>query len=52
MHDTDNRIIDISECEWPCFLYPEGTSPDVEVDLTGLFRGYLLPRAFITFMYR
>ncbi|KAF8800022.1 hypothetical protein BYT27DRAFT_7119084 [Phlegmacium glaucopus] len=46
MHDSNNGVIDISECEWLCFLYPEGTSPDVEDDLAGLFQGYLLPRVF------
>jgi hypothetical protein len=44
MHDAGNGSIDICESEWPCYLYPEGTTPDVDDDLTGLFRGYLLPR--------
>ena len=33
---------DISESEWPAFLYPQGTNPDVKDDQAGLFRGYLL----------
>lgn len=43
MHDAEHGVIDISECEWPSYLYPQGTSPDVEDDQKGLFRGYLLP---------
>jgi hypothetical protein len=42
MHDCENSLIDISEYEWPSFLYPQGTTPDVEDDQAGLFRGYLL----------
>lgn len=38
----------ISESEWPAFLYPRGTSPDVEDDQAGLFRGYLLPRVSLS----
>jgi hypothetical protein len=44
MHDAGNGSIEISESEWPCYLYPGGTISDVDDDLTGLFRGYLLPR--------
>ena len=48
MHDAEHGVIDISECEWPSFLYPQGTSPDVEDDQKGLFRGYLLLMVFLT----
>ena len=42
MYEAEHGMIDISECEWPAFLYPLGSSPDVEDDQIGLFRGYLL----------
>lgn len=44
MHEAEHGIIEISECEWPAYLYPIGTSPDVEDDQLDLFRGYLLLR--------
>ena len=37
MHDLQMGIMDISESEWPSFLYPQGTSWDVEDDKTDLF---------------
>ena len=43
MHDAENGVIDISECEWPAYLYPLDRSPDIDDDLEGLFRGYLIP---------
>ena len=43
MHDAEMGLSDISECEWPCFLYPRGTKYDINDDRDGLFRGYLLP---------
>jgi hypothetical protein len=43
MHDAEMGLSDISECEWPSFLYPQGTPFDLEDDREGLFRGYLLP---------
>lgn len=42
MHDVQMGLIDISESEWPSFLYPQGTSWDLDDDKTDLFRGYLL----------
>ena len=42
MHDVQMGQIDISESEWPSFLYPQGTSWDLDDDKTDLFRGYLL----------
>jgi hypothetical protein len=48
MHEAEHSLIDISECEWPAYLYPLGTSPDVEDDQLGLFRGYLLLRVGIS----
>jgi hypothetical protein len=43
MHNAEMGLSDISECEWPCFLYPRGTKYDLNDDRDGLFRGYLLP---------
>ena len=43
MEDANDAKIDISESEWPAYLYPPDTSPDVEDDRKGLFRGNLLP---------
>lgn len=48
MHEAEHGIIDISESEWPSFLYPLGTSPDVEDDQLDLFRGYLLVRVSVS----
>jgi len=42
MHDLQMGVIDISESEWPSFLYPQGTSWDLDDDKADLFRGYLL----------
>jgi hypothetical protein len=50
MHEAEHGKIDISECEWPAFLYPLGTSPDVEDDQLNLFRGYLLTRVRFFFV--
>jgi hypothetical protein len=44
MHDIENGVMDISESEWPAFLYPQGKIPDFEDDRDGLFMGYLLTR--------
>ena len=52
MHEAEHGLINISECEWPAFLYPPGTSPDVEDDQLGLFRGYLLIRVSVPFFFR
>ena len=49
MYEAEHGKIDISECKWPAFLYPLGSSPDVEDDQLGLFRGYLLPRVGLCF---
>jgi hypothetical protein len=43
MHDMEMGLSDISELEWPSFLYPRGTTYDISDDQDGLFRGYLLP---------
>lgn len=51
MHEAEHGLINISECEWPAFLYPPGTSPDVEDDQLGLFRGYLLIRVSVPFFF-
>ena len=51
MHDAEMGLCPISECEWPTFLYPHGTSYDLEDEREGLFRGYLLPIVCITFIY-
>ena len=51
MHEAEHGLINISECEWPAFLYPPGTSPDVEDDQSGLFRGYLLIRVSVPFFF-
>ena len=42
MHNLQMGLTDISESEWPSFLYPQGTSWDLNNDKTDLFRGYLL----------
>lgn len=42
MHDLQMGLIDINESEWPSFLYPQGTSWDLDDDKADLFRGYLL----------
>ena len=54
MHDCEMGLIAISVCEWPRFLYPQDTKCDLEDDLAGLFRGYLLPivRLFIKYMQK
>ena len=53
VYEIEHGIQTISENEWPAFLYPRGTNPDVEDDQEGLFRGYLLPRvSFISFVYQ
>jgi len=44
VYEIEHGVQQISESEWPAFLYPQGTNPDVEDDQAGLFRGYLLPR--------
>jgi hypothetical protein len=44
VYDIEHGVQSISESEWPAFLYPQGTNPDLENDEEGLFRGYLLPR--------
>ena len=51
MHDAEMGQVDISECEWPSFLYPHGTDGDLEDDRTDLFRGYLLPIVSLTVIY-
>ena len=51
MHDLQMGIMDISESEWPSFLYPQGTSWDVEDDKTDLFRGYLLVTVSLIIIY-
>lgn len=52
MHDLQMGIIDINESEWPSFLYPQGTSWDLDDDKTDLFRGYLLLAvSYITTIY-
>jgi len=43
MHDADMGLVNISESEWPSFLYPLGTNADENDDRVDLFRGYLLP---------
>ena len=48
MHDAENGLLVISECEWPSFLYPEDRSADIEDDMAGLFRGYLLPMVILS----
>ena len=42
MYEAEHGKIDISECKWPAFLEPLGSSPDVEDNQFRLFRGYLL----------
>lgn len=48
MHDLQMGVIEFSESEWPSFLYPQGTSWDLNDDKTDLFRGYLLLVASLT----
>ena len=43
MQDLDDAVAHVSESEWPAYLYSSNTSPDVENDQDGLFRGELLP---------
>ena len=50
MHNAEMGLSDISECEWPCFLYPRGTKYDIKDDRDGLFRGYLLPMVCLTML--
>ena len=49
MYEAEHGKIDISE--WPAFLYPLGSSPDVEDDQLGLFRGYLHKWVFVLTYY-
>lgn len=51
VYEIEHGIQRISESEWPAFLYPQGTNPDVEDDLAGLFRGYLLPRVSLVLLF-
>lgn len=51
MHDAENGVIDISECEWPAYLYPSDRCSDIDDDLEGLFRGYLLPTVCLTLLH-
>ncbi|KAF8814888.1 hypothetical protein BYT27DRAFT_7156659 [Phlegmacium glaucopus] len=46
MHDAEMGLVDISESEWPTFLYPLGTNGDEDDDRVNLFRGYMLPIVF------
>jgi hypothetical protein len=50
MHNAEMGLSDISECEWPCFLYPWGTRYDLDDDRDGLFRRYLLPMVCLTLL--
>ena len=51
MHDAEMGLVDISESEWPSFLYPQGTNGDLDDDRTDLFRGYLLPIVGLILLY-
>jgi hypothetical protein len=51
MHDLQMGLFDISESEWPSFLYPQGTSWDLDDDKTDLFRGYLLLAVSLIIIY-
>ena len=51
LYEIEHGMLKISESEWPAFLYPRGTNPDVEDDQAGLFRGYLLPRVCFILIY-
>jgi hypothetical protein len=42
MYNLQMGLTGISESEWPSFLYPQGTSWDIDDDKTDLFRGYLI----------
>jgi len=37
MHDAEMGLVDISESEWPSFLYPQGTNGDLDDDRADLF---------------
>ncbi|KAF9554102.1 hypothetical protein CPC08DRAFT_197915 [Agrocybe pediades] len=43
LYDLANGETDVSESEWPYYLYAPGTVFNLHDDLAGLFRGYLLP---------
>ncbi|KDR76066.1 hypothetical protein GALMADRAFT_139825 [Galerina marginata CBS 339.88] len=43
MTEAKNAVVDISESEWPTFLYASDTIPDPDNDHHGHFRGNLLP---------
>ncbi|KAF9551568.1 hypothetical protein CPC08DRAFT_768683 [Agrocybe pediades] len=47
IYDLANGEIDVSESEWPYYLYETGTVFNPNDDLNGLFRGYLIPIASI-----
>jgi len=51
MHEAEMGISEISECEWPSFLYPRGTTFDLDDNRDGLFRGYLLPMVCLLLIY-
>jgi hypothetical protein len=51
LYEIEHGVQSISESEWPAFLYPRGTNPDVEDDQEGLFRGYLLPMVGLISIY-
>ena len=51
MHDAEMGLLEISECEWPSFLYPLGTQCNETNDRLNLFRGYLLPIVSLTIIY-
>jgi len=51
MHEAEMGISEISECEWPSFLYPCGTTFDLDDDRDGLFRGYLLLMVCLLLIY-
>ena len=51
MHNAEMGLSDISECEWPCFLYPQGTKYDLKDDRNGLFCRYLLPMVCLMLIY-
>ncbi|KAF9554487.1 hypothetical protein CPC08DRAFT_766696 [Agrocybe pediades] len=43
IYDLANGETDVSESEWPYYLYETGTVFNPDDDLNGLFRGYLIP---------
>ena len=51
MLNAEMGLSDISECEWPCFLYPRSTKYDLEDNHDGLFWGYLLPMVCLMLIY-